>query len=281
MNLLLSIFDRLSQHRTAALIAAVSTLGIANTHAEGPAVHQLNAKLEINGGSLDGDGTGIAAGSIAAPLGHSFGAQLDVIAGSTDGDGLAGYGLHAFWRDPQQGLLGVVSSRTGRGGNFVNRYGVEGEFYSDQWTLAAGGGTQTGFVGNTGYANLMAKYYLNDDLLLELSGQGFSDTRVGQIGLEWQPVMEVKGLTVFAVGGFGSDDLDYALAGVRWYFGGSDKSLKLRHREDDPVNSLIGAATVLNNAITLEEIRRRDLAASAQAAGAGSSGGSLGGSGPV
>ncbi len=86
--------------------------------------------------------------------------------------------------------------------------------------------------------------------MIDASIQGFSDTRVGQIGIEWQPQTQFEDLSLFAVGGVGSDDLEYAMAGVKFYFGGSDKSLKLRHREDDPVNSLIGAAAGLNNAIT-------------------------------
>ena len=37
-------------------------------------------------------------------------------------------------------------------------------------------------------------------------------------------------------------------AGVKFYFGAGDKSLKCRHREYDPINSLMGAAVGLDNA---------------------------------
>lgn len=251
-----SIFDRFSQNKSAALVAAVSTLGLVNVQAEEPAVSELNAKVEGVGGFLDGDATGLGAVSVAMPITHSFGAQIDGMGGTTDGNGLVGYGAHFFWRNPEQGLLGATAARSGRGGKFVNRYGAEGEYYVDKWTLGATGGSQTGFIGGTWYGSLVSKYYINDDLMIDASVQGFSDTRVGQIGIEWQPQTQFEGLSLFAVGGVGSDDLDYAMAGVKFYFGGTDKSLKLRHREDDPINSLIGAASGLNNAITKEETNR-------------------------
>ncbi len=132
-----SIFDQFTKHKSAALVAAVSTLGLVNVQAEGPAVSQLNAKVEGVGGVIAGDTTGLGAVSVAMPITHSFGAQIDGMGGTTDGDGLVGYGAHFFWRNPGQGLLGATAARSGRGGNFVNRYGAEGEYYIDQWTLGA------------------------------------------------------------------------------------------------------------------------------------------------
>mgnify|MGYP003674096818 FL=1 len=252
-----SIFDQFAKNKSAALVAAVATLGMFNAHAEGPAVSELNAKVEGVGGFIDGEGTGIGAVSVAVPVVHSFGAQIDGMGGTTDGDSLVGYGAHLFWRNAEKGLLGGTVARSGRSGSFVNRYGAEGEYYLDQWTLGATGGSQTGFLGGTWYGSLVAKYYITDNLMIDVSGQGFSDSRVGQIGLEWQPQTMIDGLSFFAVGGAGSDDLDYGMVGVKWYFGGSDKSLKLRHREDDPINSLIGAASGLNNAIVQEEASRK------------------------
>ncbi len=209
---------------------------------------QLNAKIEAAGGSLDGDGAGIGAISIAAPMFERYGIQFDAAGGSADGDGLAGYGLHAFWRDPQQGLLDVVSSRAGRSGEFVNRYGIEGEYYAGQWTLAATVGSQTGFLGSTGYGDLDASYYINDNLQINAGVNGFSDEHQGRVGIEWQPGLNsLSGLTVFADGGAG--DNDYILAGVRVYFGTGDKTLKRRHREDDPVNVIRGQFTNMSGAI--------------------------------
>jgi len=92
-----SIFDRFTQNKSAALIAAVSTLGLVNLQAEEPAVSQLNAKVEGVGGFLDGDATGLGA-----------------LSGATDGDGLVGYGAHFFWRNPEQGLLCATAARSGQ-----------------------------------------------------------------------------------------------------------------------------------------------------------------------
>ncbi|MBL1142738.1 MAG: hypothetical protein HND53_11975 [Proteobacteria bacterium] len=239
-------------NKNIALILFVLTFSLTHVHAE-PAVSELNAKVEGLGGVIDGDGTGAVAGSLAIPLTKSFGLQLDALGGTTDGNGLVGYGGHLFWRHPEQGLIGGTIARSGRGGHYVNRYGGEGEYYADRWTLAVTAGTQTGFLGSTGYGSIAAKYYINDNLMIDLSDSGFSDSRVGQIGIEWQPQTQFEGLSLFAVGGIGSDDLDYGLAGVRLYFGAGDKSLKRRHREDDPINSLMGAAAGLNKAISKQQ----------------------------
>lgn len=67
---------------------------------------------------------------------------------------------------------------------------------------------------------------MNDNFMIDLSGSVFSDKRIGQIGFEYQPETMMKGLSFFAVGDIGSDDLDYGLAGVKLYFGAGDKSLK-------------------------------------------------------
>lgn len=230
------------------LILFVLTFSLTQVQAE-PAVSQLNAKVEGIGGVIDDDATGAVAGSIAIPLDESFGLQLDALGGTTDGNGLVGYGGHLFWRHPEQGLIGATMARGGRGGNFVNRYGGETEYYANQWTLAVTAGTQTGFLGSTGYGSVGAKYYINDNFMVDLSGFAFSDNRVGQIGFEYQPQKLMDGLSFFAVGDIGSDDLDYGLAGLKLYFGAGNKSLKRRHREDDPINSLIGVVTELNGAI--------------------------------
>lgn len=138
------------------LIVIVSLLAfLSMAQADDPAVSNINGKFEALAGVLDDDGTGIAGASMALPLGHYLGLQLDAAGGSTDSDGVFGYGTHLFLRSPDVGLLGALLTRTGRSGDYVNRYGFEGEYYGEQWTLAANGGKQTGFIGSTWHATSM------------------------------------------------------------------------------------------------------------------------------
>jgi Chaperone of endosialidase len=236
------------------VIASLFVL-ISVAQAEGPAVSNINGKLEIIGGFLDGDGTGIAGASMALPLGHYLGLQLDVAGGNTDSDDVVGYGSHLFLRDPDVGLLGALLTRTGRSGDYVNRYGFEGEYYAARWTLAANGGTQTGFLGGTWHADIDGRYYLHDNLVLDAGASGFSDEKLTHFGVEWrsQNFNFIPGLSLFADAGVGTEDNDYVFAGVRIYFGMNDRTLKQQHRENDPINSVISAAAGLSGAISTKQ----------------------------
>jgi len=69
-------------------------------------------------------------------------------------------------------------------------------------------------------------------------GQDDDKTR-GIFGAEFQPgFAAVPGLSFFADGEIGEDDYYSALAGIRYYFGPT-KSLKNRHRQDDPSINLV------------------------------------------
>ena len=54
----------------------------------------------------------------------------------------------------------------------------------------------------------------------------------GAIGFEFQPESLPGSVYVDAMAG--SDDYVSVMGGLRFYFGAEDKSLKARHREDDP-----------------------------------------------
>lgn len=243
--------------------AALVLGGVSAAQAEGPAVSAVNGKVEAMGGTLDGKGAGIAAGSVAFPLGQSFGGQIDVLGGTRDSATLKGFGGHAFWRDPSIGLAGIVGQRVGVGSAWANRIGAEGEYYLPSLTVAGTMGWQSGDIDNSLYAGMDLRLYATDDLALELGASGYSDERVGRIGAEWQPGLDfAPGLTVFADGGVGTSSYRHAMAGVRIYFGGEAKSLKRRHREDDPINPLMGIASRLASEV-----------AAARAKAAGSAGG--------
>jgi hypothetical protein len=61
------------------------------------------------------------------------------------------------------------------------------------------------------------------------------------VGFEWRPglVNALPGITLFGDIGFGEHNYDHALAGFRVYFGGEDKPLINRHRDDDPLPLLV------------------------------------------
>ncbi len=202
-----------------------------------PAVSALNGKVEAFGGSLGGlnntvSGWGVA-GAFSAPLASNFGFQIDGLAGAAGGFTYGGVAGHAFWRNPQQGLLGLYASTirwTGIGAD-VHKVGVEGELYlgraSFEGLLALQTGTFTGFAGKAVLA-----YYLNDNLRLDagfrrLEGVG----GVATAGVEF--LHQPMGLSFFANGSWGGTDYHAVLGGVKFYTG-PQKSLIRRQREDDP-----------------------------------------------
>lgn len=120
-------------------------------------------------------------------------------------------------------------------------------------------------MNDAGYGSLEARYYLLDDLMLAASFARTDNDDRWAGGLEYQTPM--NGLAFFASVAGGDKDYEHALIGLRFYFGGA-KSLKKRHREDDPVNMLF---TGMTESFTLVQ------EAMGAAASSGSSDGSIGG----
>ena len=225
-----------------------------------PAVSAINGKLDLGyfyqdleptAFHVDG-GYGIA--SISAPLGQSFGVQLDAgfmrlnpsIPAVDDLDA-AGAALHAFWRNPDQGLVGFYGQYTrfsGTGGPDIDalRYGIEGEAYLGRVSLEAFVGADTvdsGPLNNTLFAGeLKAAYYVTDNIRLEAGVLHQFDETFGRIGFEAAlPVLSSRA-AIYSLATFG-DDATSVRAGLRFYFGAADKSLMARHREDDPAARLL------------------------------------------
>ena len=202
------------------------------------AVSAINGKIEGAGGYYDdevGDGTrfqGVA--SLSLPLGCLFGAQIDVGAGDLDGDGFFGAGGHLFMRDPSSYLLGVHGQYIDLSGEDIFRIGPEAEFYLDNITLSAMAGFEDVETFNTDnvVAQVEAAYYINDNFKLYAGYRHFLPIDAGAIGFEFQP--ESLPGSVFVDAMVGSDDYVSVMGGIKFYFGADDKSLKARHREDDP-----------------------------------------------
>jgi hypothetical protein len=214
-------------------------LGLASaSFAGGPAVSGVNGKFSIIGGELDNKGTQFGSASIALPLGDSFGFQGDGGYGKISSTEVWGTGGHLFWRNPEKALFGINGSYTETDNIDMNRIGVEGEYYLSDYTISALGGYQSGDVEDAGYGGIDLRYYATDNISVELGGRVVRDYTAGHISLEYQPGIKLlSGLSFFADLATGEEGYDHAMAGFNYYFG-DEKSLKDRHRTDDPRNSL-------------------------------------------
>ena len=198
---------------------------------------------------MGGHATGFGAGSLTIPVHENFGAQLDLAGGlTTHGRALKGAAVRLFWRDPDRGLIGPTFTRAGLGARFFNRVGLEAEYYRPAWTLALRGGYQNGSYDHTGYGAADFRWYATDDLMVEAAFRAVGDDRFGRLGVQWQPVPEKlpAGLVLFGSAGVGDEGYTHVLAGLRFYFGPS-KSLKRRHREDDPENDVVDDVLTVTN----------------------------------
>ncbi len=203
-----------------------------------PAVSEVNAKISSGYADLDASKTTFGAASVTFPVTHSTGIQIDGIGGDSSADTLWGVGGHFFIRDPNKGMIGIATAHTQIGASSAHRNGLEGALYYDKFTVSSSGGYQYGDVKDTGYVDLDLLCYVNDNFMIG-AGVGYADKTVGKAHIEFMPNFKpLPGWSVFADGAFGENDFTTAMAGFRYYFG-QEKSLKRRHREDDPPNILL------------------------------------------
>ena len=206
------------------------------------AVSATNGKAEAGGGYYKDQnqikgGVFHGAGSVAFALGCSFGFQLDTAIGALDGKTSGGVAGHAFTREPNSYLLGTYGEYSLVGKNDIWRVGAEGEVYLNRVTF-------TGLVGYENsdrtkgdiFASIGATFYATDNFNLSGGYRRFLDVDAGFIGAEW--MLEDSPISVFSNGQIGSKKHLMLTSGVRYHFGGSNKSLLRRHREDDPINQL-------------------------------------------
>jgi len=255
-----------------AVLAIGCVLNPAHSAAGGPAVSAVNGKLDLQGGASNGTGTALTEGSLSVPLGRNFGLQVDGALGKREPQNVGGTGGHLFWRDPDLGLMGLVTERIWIGDRFFNRAGAEGELYESRWTLAGAAGYQNGLVPHSLYTKLDLRLYLTEDLMISPGIHQSGGRYLGRGSIEWQAgSIGRTGLALFADAGAGTHGTGFIVAGVRLYFGAA-KSLKRRHREDDPPNSLGG--DLLDNAGFIHS------STPSATSNSGSDGGGGGGGGP-
>jgi hypothetical protein len=228
-----------------------------------PAVDGINGKIAGWGGGDKGE-TGFYGGeaSLSIPLAQQWGLQIDGGAGSDQGIGNYGVDAQLFWRDPSIGLLGAfVRYSHDNGVNdpifghiSVNtqQYAVEGEYYSNRWTLHSHVGVETTRISsnaalftsmglpapsvpNRVFDDVLVSYYVTDDFRLSVGHDLDVGTHFLRLGSEYGFALGGGRMAaLFADGWIGEGGLNGALVGLRIYFGQRDKSLIRRHREDDP-----------------------------------------------
>lgn len=215
-----------------------------------PAVDGFNGK--ISGGyqylGLSGLRRGGSAnlafldGSLSMPLGERFGLQLDVGGAFSSTLSAGGVGLHAFWRDPDKALVGVYGEifTASLLPYSVYRIGAEGEAYLGRVSVEAFAGVQAPTSGGTPIftGDLTAAFYPTDNIRVSAGvARSFFQT-FGTAGLEVAIPRGSNVLPAVFVDGQANSAFQTVRAGLRLYFGNSDKSLIRRHREDDPRDRL-------------------------------------------
>ena len=210
-----------------------------------PAVSGPNGKLQIGTGwadinSFSNDEEFRGGAAFSFPVGDMFGIQGDLTAVDVFNKSVVSGAVHAFTRDPNSYLLGVYGGYAGVShGNFWYA-GPEVELYLNNISIEAVAGFMD--VNGSGLSKKNDFYavgdlalYATDNLRLSVGASTVAGFDTGRVGLEWFMADTVNLPVSFTLDGrVGEDGFGSVMAGLNLYFGGEDKSLIRRHREDDP-----------------------------------------------
>ncbi|MGV3663492.1 MAG: hypothetical protein ACO1TE_25195 [Prosthecobacter sp.] len=232
-----------------ALLVSFGLFGIATSTLSNDAVSAFNGKIEGTYGEVNDTYSRGIAGSLSIPVAESWGIQFDSLYQHAAEDDYYGLGAHFFTRKSETGLLGVVAGgiHSGTIGNFA--VAIEGEYYLSWLTIGGFAGydnvqsngtmvTYSPKVTNRddfAIVNLYLAAYPTENLMLRFDYMNRIDKNFYDFQVEYQT--PVPGLSAFGIVGFGDNDFFQILGGVRYYIG-KDKTLKARHRQDDPTNIL-------------------------------------------
>ena len=213
------------------------------------AVSGFNGKFEGAGGYFEDDGSsadgrGHGALTFTMPLGCDLGFQIDTAFGTLGGREAGGVGAHLFTRDPSSYLFGAYASYSAIDNftltNDIFRVGAEGEFYLEQFSFEGLAGYEDADIGSKDwFGQFTAAFYATDNIRVAAGYRHFLSVDAGVASVEWQPQGLGVPVSLFVEGQVGSNSHASVFGGFRFHFGAGDKSLKRRHREDDPVNPLM------------------------------------------
>jgi len=219
----------------------IGKIAVAGSSGSKPAVSDINAKVSAGCGDLDAASAVFGTASVTIPVTHSFGFAADVLGGDYSADSLWGVGGNLFWRNPNKGLVGIIGSDVQVGSAKVWRTGVAGESYLGQFSVIGDIGYQAGDMAkHSMFSDLGCKWYAYDNLALGVGGAYSGKDIAGVASIEYMPAQGfVPGLAFFLNGSIGESDYSSVIVGIRYYFGKENKTLKQRHREDDPENGAL------------------------------------------
>lgn len=216
----------------------------------GDAVSSLNGKLGFSYGDYDSDDGRTVNGSLAMPVTTKLGAQVDGLYSHVAGQDFYGAGGHFFWRDSDKGLIGLGAASVYSKNVYTYEAGLEAEHYFKWVTL----GLYTGYSGikysdsspfiDTDRIDPFGSVYVAIYPISDLVIRPSLTRKLGNnlVGVEAEYEIPRVNLSVTAESNWGEHDFRQTQFGLRYYFGGK-KSLKRRHREDDPVNLVSGSFT--------------------------------------
>jgi hypothetical protein len=241
MNNSLKRFALLTGTILAGMFGSAAYAADIDTSVTPQAVSAPNGKVEIGGGWADIDDLGDdevfrGGAAFSFPVGDMFGIQADLTALDAFGETAIGGAVHAFTRDPNSYLLGAYGGYVDAGPANIWYVGPEAELYLDNISIEAVGGYMdiSNGVGSEFYAVGTVALYATDNLRLQVGVSTVAGFDSANAGLEW--FMGDTGLpaSITVDGRLGEDGFTSVMAGLSLYFGGEDKSLIRRHREDDP-----------------------------------------------
>lgn len=211
------------------------------------AVSDFNGKLQAGAGYADvkdeaGDFAWEGVASVSLPLGCMFGLQLDAGVRDQLDDTQFGGIAHLFIRDPESYLLGVTGGVLDGDDYMLYPVGPEVELYLGSFSLEAWGGyvyidPDDNDSKDSGFIIADAAFYVTDNFRVSVGGKIVDDYEGLRAGLEYQ--FDESPFGLFAKAEYGDDDYVSILGGLKFYFGGEDKSLIRRHREDDPHDKVL------------------------------------------
>ncbi len=242
----------------AALLAAAMMLPLTFTpvsagqqgEGQAPAVDGLNSKISFEAGGYNDEEEFLANASITTPFGHGFGLQFDALIGERFDETIAGGGIHFFHRDPARYLIGIYASGHHLDPATLWRAAIEFELYFDRVSVEGIAGYESVDLPSTlgglnlidgdddhAFTALNVGFYVTDDFRITGGYRYANEQSLGVVEAEYAMHSHRGSYSLFARGQFGDEEYEKISAGIRWYFGQEDgKSLKRRHREDDPTN---------------------------------------------
>lgn len=229
-------------------LAAGSTAAAQTTGPEqqssAPAVSGTNFQIFGGYNDFNGDGGGTIGLNAATPFGESYGGQIDVAAGS-GGETYYSFAGQLFWRNPDEGLLGLVVSHGDYDGIDVQRVGAKGELYYEEFTIAAQAGAQfSDEFGDGAYGVVDFRWYASDDFYVSAGGDFSDDVSAATIKTEFRPGFDaMPGLSFYGEMQFGDDDGESFFLAMKNHFYGTGTT-KDRDRRDLATDESLAALKI-------------------------------------